>query len=119
IPLAALGNPVPASGLCAAPVPTPRRRGETVEADVFWVDHFGNVQLSVTPAHVADFGPRVTVVVQGRALTARRVRAFAELAPGELGLVTDSYGQLALVYDRAPAAVRLGLAAGEEVSLRP
>jgi hypothetical protein len=118
VPLAGLGNAVDPSSLCEAPVPQPRRLAGAVEAEVLWLDHFGNAQLNVTPSDVDGLGPHVTVLVGGRPYPARRARAFADLAPDELGLITDSYGQLALVYDRAPAAVRLGLVAGSQVVLR-
>jgi S-adenosylmethionine hydrolase len=47
------------------------------------------------------------------------VGAFAELATGELGLVLDSYGLLALSFDRSSAAEELGLAEGDQMSLEP
>jgi S-adenosyl-L-methionine hydrolase (adenosine-forming) len=118
VSLSRLGSPIDPSALCEAPFPQPRRRPGGVEAEVLWVDHFGNVQLNVTPTDVDSLGSRLTVVVGDHQHAARQARAFAELAPGELGLITDSYGQLALVYDREPAAVRLGVAAGSQVVLR-
>jgi S-adenosylmethionine hydrolase len=118
IPLTQLGISIDPLALREAPLPLPRRREGGVEAEVLWVDHFGNVQLNVTGADVDDLGQKVTVLVDGRPRPARRARAFADLEPGELGLITDSYGQLALVYDQAPAAVDLGLTVGSKVLLR-
>jgi hypothetical protein len=45
-----------------------------------------------------------------RILTARWVEAFGQLGRGELGLLEDANGQVALVMDRASAAVALRLA---------
>jgi S-adenosylmethionine hydrolase len=39
-----------------------------------------------------------------RTLTGRWVHAFGQLRPGELGLLVDANGQVALVLDRASAA---------------
>ncbi len=101
---------------------------------VGWVDHFGNVQLTLSPSELAGSGlvpgASVGVVVnlssvgadaRGRAdgegapghrpprpVPARWVGSFAELSPGELGLMTDANGLIALVLDRASAAQRLG-----------
>ena len=41
-------------------------------------------------------------------MPARWVTGFGELEPGELGLMVDGAGRMALVLDRAPAATRLG-----------
>jgi hypothetical protein len=44
---------------------------------------------------------------------------FGELRTGELGLVVDSYGLLAVVADRSSAAAELRLGAGDAVRLEP
>ena len=44
--------------------------------------------------------------------------AFAALGPGEIGLVVDSYGLLALCLDQRSAADELQIAASSEVSPR-
>jgi len=92
---------------------------------VTWVDRFGNVQLGLHPGAVEGLGLTLggTAWIQlgdppsggegegtdpGRSLPARWVTGFAELEPGELGLVVDGAGQMALVLDREAAATRLG-----------
>ena len=50
----------------------------------------------------------------------RRVDAFAELVAGELGLLVDATGHLALVLDRASAAARLDpIEVGSRVLIAP
>ncbi|HEX4081463.1 MAG TPA: SAM hydroxide adenosyltransferase, partial [Acidimicrobiales bacterium] len=61
--------------------------------------------------------PVVAVAAGTRALSARRVRAFADLDPAEVGLLGDGNGQLALVVREGSAADRLGLAPGDLVEL--
>ncbi len=91
---------------------------------VRWIDGFGNVALDAVPGDldyvgVADHG-RAEVVVASRSLAARRVAAFAELDRGQLGLLPDADGHVALVADRASAAARLGdVRAGTPVVVRP
>ena len=50
----------------------------------------------------------------------RRVDVFAELVAGELGLLVDATGHLALVLDRASAAARLDpIEVGSRVLIAP
>ncbi len=123
-------------------------RHDGVVAPVTWVDRFGNVQLDLAAHDLASMqvalGDRIVVSVEdvenvargsghrsgarplaGRSsvdpTVARRVGVFADLAPGELGVILDANGRVAVVLDRARAAEALGLekeAAGERVRLR-
>jgi S-adenosyl-L-methionine hydrolase (adenosine-forming) len=55
-----------------------------------------------------------------RSLRARWVDAFGDLEPGELGLLIDGSGRIALVLDQASAASRLGLTGpGRAVRIAP
>jgi S-adenosylmethionine hydrolase len=105
-----------------------------MRCEVTWVDRFGNVQLAATaadahaaglPEHgtveVAPPGGNGVVALPGalvpKGLTLRRVDAFADLAPAELGLFLDANGHLAVVAGEASAAHWLNVAAGELVVL--
>lgn len=88
--------------------------GGRVDCEVLWVDRFGNAQLNTRGDGVGDV---IEVDSGGAPVVARRVRAFGELADGEVGLVTDSYGLLALALNGSPAASRLGLREGDAVRL--
>jgi S-adenosyl-L-methionine hydrolase (adenosine-forming) len=103
-----------------APAGEGQAAGE-VEAEVLWVDRFGNGQLAARPAdgERAGLGGRVEVTAGAQRAVARRIGAFAELAADELGLMEDANGFLALVCDRRPAATVLAVAPGDIVILRP
>jgi S-adenosylmethionine hydrolase len=96
-----------------------------IRAEVLWIDHFGNVALAATAvdAQMAELpsGGTVTVgidVPEPRPdMTARRVETFDALTPGELGLLIDSNGNLAVVAGEASAARALTVAAGQMVVL--
>jgi hypothetical protein len=112
-----------------------------VESAVVSIDRFGNVQLALRPPVLEEIGLMLGGVAEvtvrpvagpapvssrwGRSppaqpLFARRVVAFGELAAGELGLLSDSSGRVALVLDRASAAQRLHLSGpGAEVTIVP
>jgi len=90
-----------------------------LEAEVLWIDRFGNVQLAAVPRDVtaAALGDELEVraAVGHRA---RRVATFAALEPGELGLIVDANGHIAVVCDRQSAATVLGVQPGDLVTLR-
>jgi S-adenosylmethionine hydrolase len=90
-----------------------------VEAEVQWVDRFGNVQLAAGPddATAAALGDDLEVLAPD-AHRARRVTAFAELGPDTLGLIVDANGHLALVCDRRSAATVLRVHPGDVVTVR-
>jgi S-adenosylmethionine hydrolase len=109
---------VAAEGLAGWPVPpVGRDDAGALACEVLWVDRFGNAQLNASPADVAHLRGSVTVTANGDGRPARLVDAFGDLAEGELGLVTDSFGLLALAFNAAPAAATLGIAAGDPVGI--
>ncbi|MBV8461738.1 MAG: SAM-dependent chlorinase/fluorinase, partial [Acidimicrobiales bacterium] len=101
-----------------------RPDGAGVVTTVRWVDRFGNVQLDIRPAALDAVGLATasTVDVQlargshaaggaagwDDARVVRRVDAFSELGPQELGLLVDANGRLCVVVDRSSAAAVLG-----------
>ena len=128
--LSELGPPVAPETLVRLPPPVVRHREDgALEAEVTWVDGFGNVQLEAGPRDLAGGeGPpapvgrgdrtRIEVVGTHRTSVAARVRVFADLAPGELGLLVDSYGHLALVLNNSSAVDYLKTQEGEVLTLR-
>lgn len=98
-----------------------------VETAVSSLDRFGNVQLGNGPELLDRIGMHrgdgLLVTPPGhprRSLSGRWVGTFGELDAGELGLLIDSSGRLALVCDRASAADRLApVAVGDLVRITP
>ena len=91
-----------------------------LEAEVQWVDRFGNVQLAARPADAAaaGLGVEVGVMTGGATHRARVVPAFADLGSDELGLVVDANGQLAVVCNRRSAATVLKVHPGDVVTVQ-
>ena len=141
-PLSALGDPVASASLVrlAGQVVEQSRLpdGRTcLRAEITWMDHFGNLQLAATVADARAAGLSATGRVQlaGQDETAgaqadgrprsvvpggvllRCVETFGDLAHGELGLLGDANGHLAVVAREASAAHLLDLSAGELVTL--
>ncbi len=119
VALGDLGPDVDPAGLRPGVLPLPQLEDDGLGAEVLWVDHFGNVQLNLGPDDLVALGAtdRVAVRIEGRTRSARRVRAFADLTAGELGLVIDSCGLVALVLDQRSAAAELGVGPSHAVTL--
>lgn len=118
--LSELGPEIDPITLLPGMLPLPQVEQARVLAEVLWADHFGNLQLNVGPDDIASLGDRVRVSwsVDKRRL-AVPAPTFAALGAGQLGLVTDSYGMIALAFDRRSAAEELGLGPGDAVNLDP
>lgn len=112
-----VGTPIDPATLMPGLMPLSRWEDDALHCEVLWVDRYGNCQLNVEVADVEAWGERVGLVVGDRRRSARRVRTFADVGVGELGLLVDSYGLLALVANQGSAADEAGLAAGDAVIL--
>lgn len=117
----ALGPPVPLDQLVRLPGPQVSVSAGALGAEVTAVDHFGNVQLAAVPADLAGAGlAGGRLLVEGgdgpRAVPV--VSTFAAVDPGEVAVITDSAGRLAVVVNGGSAAQVLGLSAGDVVALR-
>jgi S-adenosylmethionine hydrolase len=117
VDLAELGDEVDPLSLIPGIIPLSRLEEDRVEAEVLWVDRFGNVQLNVDPQEIAAMGDRVVLRHGDTTRTAVRVENYSALGPGQIGLVTDSYGLVAVALDRRSAAEELHLGPGDGVSL--
>ena len=119
VPLGELGPDLDLGSLWPGVVPLPRLAGGRLEAEVLWVDRFGNAQLNLGPDDLEGWEDRLEVRAAGRSRVGRRAATYGDVGPGELGLVVDSYGLVSLALDRASAADELALGPGDAVSLAP
>lgn len=117
VPLDALGPPVDPLTLWPGLLPLTREDGDALVAEVLWVDRFGNCQLNVDPDEIAHLGDRVQLRWGDDSRTAQRSATYQGIEAGGVGLVTDSYGMLAVCMGKRSAADELGLAVGTEVAL--
>lgn len=136
---ASLGVPVDPGGLQRL-VPPLVEVGEQggrpwLRAEVTWVDRFGNVQLAaevaaapieegtapvsvrVAPAEGPAPGADETGRGAAEPLQGRRVRTFEDLESGELGILSDANGRLALAVRQGSAQGMTGARPGDMVGL--
>lgn len=119
VPLEQLGREINVATLLPGVLPLTYEEDGTLVGEVLWVDRYGNAQLNIDPDDIESFGERIRLRFGDEVRTTRRVEAFAELGPNEIGLVLDSYGMLAIAVDRHAAAHDLGLTPSTEVRLEP
>ncbi|MCU1454341.1 MAG: hypothetical protein JWN46_2487 [Acidimicrobiales bacterium] len=119
VPLTDLGPEIDTITLRPATMPLTRGEDGALVTEVLWTDRFGNLQLNVDPDEVAAYGDRVRLRFGSQTRTGVRHRTYAEIGPGEIGLVVDSYGLLSIAVDQQSAADELRLGTGDEVLLAP
>ena len=119
VDLAELGEAVDPITLLPGVLPLSRQEEGAVVAEVLWVDRFGNAQLNVDPDDLLLMDDPLVVVSGDKTRTAVRARTYADLRPGQVGLVTDSYGLVSIALDRRSAAEELRIHAGDAVTIRP
>lgn len=120
-----LGDPLDLGSLVRLAPARARFVDGGIYAGVMEVDRFGNVGLGLPFADLPRAGeangafvietPPDTVPER----TARVVQTYADLAPGELGLLRDSWGQTAIVLNGASAAEFLDVRRGVTIVLKP
>ena len=96
------------------------RFGYRVLTRVSHIDVFGNVQTPLPAATVQDLFdiPRdIHVWIADRSHKARLVRTYADLAPGDLGVLVSSSGHVEIAQRDGPAAVLLEARIGDEIAL--
>jgi hypothetical protein len=117
VALTDLGPALDTHSLIPALVPIPREEGTAIHAEVLWVDRYGNCQLNVDPDQLASIGDRVALQLPDQQRTGVLAPTYADIKPGEIGLVVDSYGLVSLAVERHSAAAELRLQSGSPVVL--
>jgi len=127
VPIEELGNSLETTKLTPGLLPVAEETADgSINAEVLWVDKFGNLQLNVDPSQIEGWGSDIRLMVGSQSFgtspqqrTLSRVESFADVGSAGLGMMTDSNGLCSVVADRASAAVELGLSAGDAVELSP
>lgn len=118
VPIEELGVEMDVSQLVPAVVPVSGIEGDDLVAEVLWIDRFGNAQLNLDPEELPP-AAAYRLMVDDRPRPAKRVTSYDEIGSGEIGLIVDSYGMLALSVQRGSAAFDLSLIEGASVKIAP
>ncbi len=102
-------------------LPLPKVEGSTVSGEVWWVDHFGNVQTNIGPEELAAVGltpgDMVTLKVGATLHNVPWAAVYADVAAGEPLIHVDSAGMVAIAVREGRADLELNLADGVPVTL--
>jgi S-adenosyl-L-methionine hydrolase (adenosine-forming) len=122
LPPATLGDPFEPADLVRLPPPLIDHLPDgAVQLETVEVDRFGNVAVAGSIRDLPPGEEAISVWVEGEegsGWRARRVATFGQLAPGELGILEDSWGRPSLCLNGASAAELLGVRPGALVLLR-
>lgn len=116
--LTELGTTIDPATLTPGIMPLPTEEDGALVAEVLAVDYRGWVQLNVDPDDLAEWGERLTVSVNNRDRTVVRVEHGGAVSVGQLGLLTDSVGMLAIVASGSSAADELSVGPTDQITLR-
>jgi len=111
---------VPLGSLFRLPAAAVAVAAGVLDAEVIGVDGFGNVQLAATAADLAAAdltAGRVVVHIGSASWQAALGETFGAVAPGELVVLVDSAGHVALAVNGGAAAAALGVTDGDTVRL--
>ena len=117
VPLDDLGPGLDPLSLLPGLIPLARDEEGATVAEVLWVDRYGNCQLNVDPDDIDGLGARVQLRWHDDVRTAERAVTYQGIAPGQVGLVVDSYGMLSVCLGRRSASAELRMPVGTEVTL--
>lgn len=116
-----LGPSVPIDELVRLPAPSCTVEDGRLTVEVLAVDRFGNVALAAGRDALHRSGLRsgetASVSWDGGTACALLARTFADVAPGELVLLLDSAGRLALACNQGSAAANAHLRPGTVIEL--
>jgi len=117
VPPSSLGEAVDPVSLMPGLLPVSEVGADgAIEAEVLWVDRFGNVQINVEPSQINHWDELYSVTTERTTTVACRSETYARIGAG-VGVVTDSQGLVSLAVDRGSAAEELGLVEGDRVTL--
>jgi S-adenosylmethionine hydrolase len=95
-------------------IPEPRRLKQGLQAEVIYIDHFGNLMTNLRTQHLGG-GSCVRLGKDRVAI----VSSYSELEEGKPGLILNSWGYYEIAFREGSAAQLLGIKAGKKVSVKP
>lgn len=120
VAMADLGPVVAVDDIVRLPSPRVETRAGVLDTEVLSVDHFGNLQLAARAADLRAAGlagDRIEVAVGDRTYAVLVASTFGDVAPGDLVVLVDSAGHVAIAVNGGAAAAELGLAPADAVLL--
>ena len=116
-----LGPSVDLDSICPLLLPLPEVGDRAVQGEAWWVDHYGNVQLNISPDDLRSIGvsegEELVLVVGGQRHVMKWVDTYGIVGEGEPLFYTDSSGMMAIAVRGMRADRRLGIGDGTSVTI--
>lgn len=116
-----LGRAIDPADLSRIPSPKATVIGPIVECRVIGIDRFGNVQLSASGDDLrrAGLDPAAALAVRvgKKSMSLPMVQTFAEVPEGDMAIILDSTGRLAVTVNGSSAAGSLNMRIGDSVNV--
>lgn len=117
VPLEAMGMPLAAWVTLAPSLPVRRGDGALV-GRIIYIDRYGNIVSNITVKDLATFGNRAPTVELANHAIHGLVRAYSDVARGELAALIGSPWKLEIAQREGNAAQTLGVKVGDEITVR-
>ena len=102
-------------------IPLTEKKGNIIEGEVIWNDHYGNCQTNIGPSDLSEVGIGYDSVIQ---LTigdtphqVKWSRNYQEIGEGDIALVTDSWGMITLCMKNNSASSFAEISEGTKINL--
>ena len=120
VALSELGPALDPADLVRRDDPGHRLTGSLLEAEVQYIDRYGNIQLSVTPDELGElFVPGALAEIQADddRYFARCAETFADVEHGDIVLYQDAAGLLSVAINRGDAAELTAISVGRRLRI--
>jgi hypothetical protein len=119
--LSSLGLDVAPETIVRLPPPWVSAQPGLVEAEILTIDHFGNVTLAASEDDLSIAGicqgDQVRLMIGDRWWRVPVGRTFASVQPGQLVVVVDSAGHVAVAVNQESAAMTLAVKSGDRATI--
>jgi S-adenosylmethionine hydrolase len=121
LPPEEVGPEVPVADLVRLDLPGSRVDDDHVHGQVVQTDHFGNLQLNVHREELEGIGimlgDLLELRVGGKSHLVQFCQTFAEVSPGKIAVLEDSYRRISIAVNQGSAEHRLEARRGDPIIL--
>ena len=102
-------------------IPLTEKKGNIIEGEAIWNDHYGNSQTNIDPADLNEVGishnSLIKLTIGETSHQVKWSRNYAEIDEGKVGLVTDSWGMIAICMKNSSASTSAEISEGTKIHL--
>ncbi len=100
-------------------IPLTEKKGNIIEGEAIWNDHYGNSQTNIDPSDLNEVGINhdtlINLTIEDTSHQVKWSRNYHEIDEGKIGLVTDSWGMIAVCMKNSSASSFGGISEGTKI----